>query len=463
MEVTSTARRPLRAGVEPSCGSVGIESVERPSDDAHSRYAPRLPRDRRADRRGRDGRGLPGEGFEARPRRGPQGAAGRDGVEPRTAREVPARGPRRGRAESPPHRDDPSVGGVGRGALPDHGARRRGRSSRRRGDRPSRGSSRCHRARRRARGGAREGDHPPGPEARQRHGGPRRAGQGARLRSRQVVVEAAASGRQATTGSGRPSRGRSWGPCRTCRPSRSRARPLDRALDIFSLGIILYEMRPGSGRSSESSAELAMARSCATHRDPSVVELRADLPSELGRVIGRCLEKGRGAIPVGAELRYGLRGVPTAHPRDDSPRGSGSRERAGKAWVVVLPFKHVGDDADLAALRGRSGGDRDRPFAVSVSVGRFERFGGSREGRGRRRARPRRQARRALRLEGSLREGGSAIRVSAQLVDTETGARLWAETYNRDLGTSSTFEVQDDVAARIVATSPTASGCSCMR
>jgi hypothetical protein len=55
-------------------------------------------------------------------------------------------------------------------------------------------------------------------------------------------------------------------------------------------------------------------------------------------------------------------------------------------------------------------------------------------------------------LGGSIRKGGSAIRVSAQLVDTQTGAQLWAETYNRDLRTSSMFLVQDDVAARIVAT-----------
>ncbi|MCA1601062.1 MAG: hypothetical protein LC776_05275, partial [Acidobacteria bacterium] len=55
-------------------------------------------------------------------------------------------------------------------------------------------------------------------------------------------------------------------------------------------------------------------------------------------------------------------------------------------------------------------------------------------------------------LEGSIRKGGSAIRVSAQLVDTETGAQLWSETYNRDLQTSTIFAVQDDVAGRIVAT-----------
>src|SRR5207245_4391375 len=44
------------------------------------------------------------------------------------------------------------------------------------------------------------------------------------------------------------------------------------------------------------------------------------------------------------------------------------------------------------------------------------------------------------------------IRVSAQLVDAQTGTQLWAETYNRDLQTLTIFDAQDDIAARIVAT-----------
>ena len=55
-------------------------------------------------------------------------------------------------------------------------------------------------------------------------------------------------------------------------------------------------------------------------------------------------------------------------------------------------------------------------------------------------------------VEGSIRKQGSAIRVSARLIDAETGAQLWAETYDRDLEVSSIFAVQDGVAARIVAT-----------
>ncbi len=143
-------------------------------------------------------------------------------------------------------------------------------------------------------------------------------------------------------------------------PEQVQGRPLDLRTDIFSLGIILFEMatgqRPFHG---ESSAELVS--SILRDTPPSVVELRADLPSELGRVIGRCLEKSVAErFPSAQELRYGLRGVPTgatpvrvaATPvsRPPAPVDSGA-ERAGTgAWVAVLPFKHVGDDADLAAL-----------------------------------------------------------------------------------------------------------------
>ena len=36
-------------------------------------------------------------------------------------------------------------------------------------------------------------------------------------------------------------------------------------------------------------------------------------------------------------------------------------------------------------------------------------------------------------LEGSLRKSGNRIRVTAQLVEAETGDHVWAERYDRDL------------------------------
>jgi adenylate cyclase len=51
-------------------------------------------------------------------------------------------------------------------------------------------------------------------------------------------------------------------------------------------------------------------------------------------------------------------------------------------------------------------------------------------------------------LEGSVRRSADRIRIAAQLIDTRTGYRLWAETYERPL--TELFAVQDAIAAEIV-------------
>jgi TolB-like protein/tetratricopeptide (TPR) repeat protein len=52
-------------------------------------------------------------------------------------------------------------------------------------------------------------------------------------------------------------------------------------------------------------------------------------------------------------------------------------------------------------------------------------------------------------LEGSVRQHGKRLRVSAQLVDAVTGAHHWAEQYDRDL--DDLFSVQDEVVRSVVA------------
>jgi adenylate cyclase len=53
-------------------------------------------------------------------------------------------------------------------------------------------------------------------------------------------------------------------------------------------------------------------------------------------------------------------------------------------------------------------------------------------------------------LEGSVRKAGEQIRVSAQLVEGDTGAHIWAEHFDRSLGNP--FALQQEIACTIVAT-----------
>jgi TolB-like protein/class 3 adenylate cyclase len=50
-------------------------------------------------------------------------------------------------------------------------------------------------------------------------------------------------------------------------------------------------------------------------------------------------------------------------------------------------------------------------------------------------------------LEGSVRRSGNQVRVTAQLIDVETDAHLWAERFDRDTG--DLFALQDEVTHRI--------------
>ena len=50
-------------------------------------------------------------------------------------------------------------------------------------------------------------------------------------------------------------------------------------------------------------------------------------------------------------------------------------------------------------------------------------------------------------LTGSLRRAGQRLRITAQLVDTQTDFPLWSERYDREM--ADVFEVQDEIARKI--------------
>jgi TolB-like protein/Flp pilus assembly protein TadD len=51
-------------------------------------------------------------------------------------------------------------------------------------------------------------------------------------------------------------------------------------------------------------------------------------------------------------------------------------------------------------------------------------------------------------LEGSVRQSGDQVRITAQLIDTESGFHIWSETYDRRM--ADIFTVQDEIATAIV-------------
>ncbi|HVG36314.1 MAG TPA: serine/threonine-protein kinase, partial [Thermoplasmata archaeon] len=235
-------------------------------------------------------------------------------------------------------------------------------------------------------------------------------------------------------------------------PEQVKGFPVDHRSDIFSFGTILYELLSGKKAFQRDTNAETMA---AIMRDepPELSESGRNSSPALDRLVKHCLEKNRDhRFQSARDIAFNLleQSSPTVP--------SGAREIARPAasegfWVAVLPFKYGGANADLAALADGlseeivTGLSRFRYLSVvaSASAARLKGETGDERTLG---------AKLGARyvLEGSIRKGGAGIRVSAQLVDTQTGAQLWAETYNRDLQASTIFAAQDDVAARIVAT-----------
>jgi TolB-like protein/Tfp pilus assembly protein PilF len=237
-------------------------------------------------------------------------------------------------------------------------------------------------------------------------------------------------------------------------PEQARGGKIDARSDVFSLGILLYEMltgdRPFTGASS-----VDLISSILRDQPSPVTEIRPDLPPHIGRVLRRCLEKNprdryqtsRDVFNELRELQAETSATPpktasTGPPSQSVPTRVGSGQtRVGEGFrVAVLPFKNSGD-AEMESFAGGLGEE------ITTGLSRFRYLSVVASDSAATEAKLARYV-----LEGSIRTGGSAVRVSAQLVDAQTGARLWAETYNRDLPTSSVFSIQDDVAARIVAT-----------
>jgi len=51
-------------------------------------------------------------------------------------------------------------------------------------------------------------------------------------------------------------------------------------------------------------------------------------------------------------------------------------------------------------------------------------------------------------VEGSVRKAGNRVRVTAQLIDTESGGHVWADRYDRDL--DDVFAIQDEIVEQVI-------------
>jgi len=229
-------------------------------------------------------------------------------------------------------------------------------------------------------------------------------------------------------------------------PEQLQGRGSDHRTDIFSLGVVLYEMaagqRPFQG---ETAAEL-MSTILRDLPKP-ITEWRAELPAALQRILEQCLAKDASARYSSArELREALdqlrRQIATG-----SGRVSASTARTG-ASIAVLPFTNLSSDpeneffADGITEEIINALTQIEDLHVAARTSAFS-FKGKHVDL---RVIGERLNVRTV-LEGSVRKSGNRLRIMAQLINVADGYHLWSERYDREM--KDIFEVQDEIARSI--------------
>jgi len=246
-------------------------------------------------------------------------------------------------------------------------------------------------------------------------------------------------------------------------PEQVSGRPLDHRSDIFSFGVVLHEMATGH-RPFEGGSSAELISSILRDTPPSVSEARPELPSDLVRVIRRCLEKDpryrvQTARDVSNEFRDLARTttrptpLPTSTAHATAIPDSGAARADEGFWVAVLPFRYTGNNEELKAfteglteevITGLSRFSYLRVIARG-STAKYSSESGDVRAIGR-------ELGARYVMEGSIRQAGSRLRIAAQLIDAASSAHLWAETYDHNFQPDAIFDLQDELVPRIVST-----------